>query len=179
MNSSTPPPPRASNWLVSPFVIGWSRYSLGIPQSKCLLGSCDWWDLLPFIKGTLTVPLHSPNGRQMPAISAVQGDCERVYTAPGPRHCCHPEWDTWAIQPANCSCSLYKQIVRSAILWSLSNSDFKQKHGAGFNQISVDVKIWNWGIPPLDSSWICFRMHLTKYFFELINSKMNILSWTF
>ena len=27
----------------------------------------------------LTVPLHSPNGRPLPAISAVQGDCERVY----------------------------------------------------------------------------------------------------
>ena len=27
----------------------------------------------------LTVPLHSPDGRQMPAVSAVQGDCERVY----------------------------------------------------------------------------------------------------
>ena len=28
----------------------------------------------------LTVSLHSPYGRQMPAIRAVQGDCERVYT---------------------------------------------------------------------------------------------------
>ena len=28
----------------------------------------------------LTVPLHNPNGRQMPAISAVQGDCESVYS---------------------------------------------------------------------------------------------------
>ena len=27
----------------------------------------------------LTVPLHSPNGRQMPAVRVVQGDCERVY----------------------------------------------------------------------------------------------------
>ena len=27
----------------------------------------------------LTVPLHSLNGRQMPAIRAVQGDCEWVY----------------------------------------------------------------------------------------------------
>ena len=27
---------------------------------------------------TLTVPLHSPNGRRLPAVRDVQGDCERV-----------------------------------------------------------------------------------------------------
>ena len=31
-----------------------------------------------FFLRPLTVPLNSPNGRQMPAIRAVQGDCERV-----------------------------------------------------------------------------------------------------
>ena len=31
----------------------------------------------------LTVPLHSPNGRQMPAVSAVQGDCGRVCQSTG------------------------------------------------------------------------------------------------
>ena len=29
----------------------------------------------------VAVPLHSPNGRQMPAVRAVQGDCGRVYMA--------------------------------------------------------------------------------------------------
>ena len=28
------------------------------------------------------VPSHCPNGRQLPALRAVQGDCERVYDAP-------------------------------------------------------------------------------------------------
>ena len=28
----------------------------------------------------LTVPLYSPNGRQLPAVRTVQGDCERVYS---------------------------------------------------------------------------------------------------
>ena len=32
-----------------------------------------------FSRATVTVPLHSPSGRQMPAVRAVQGDCERVY----------------------------------------------------------------------------------------------------
>ena len=34
-------------------------------------------NLHPFQR-QLTFPLHSPNGRQMPAATAVQGDCERV-----------------------------------------------------------------------------------------------------
>ena len=39
-----------------------------------------WPVEIPTVFQTLvTVSLHSPNGRQMPAVSAVQGDCERVY----------------------------------------------------------------------------------------------------
>ena len=59
-------------------------------SQRCRL--CDWrlgdtWDVLwahvtgwnfHRVQRSLTVPSHSPNGRQMPAVGAVQGDCERV-----------------------------------------------------------------------------------------------------
>ena len=35
--------------------------------------------ILTIFQRPLTVPLHSPDGRQLPAIRAVQGDCETVY----------------------------------------------------------------------------------------------------
>ena len=61
------------------FVIAWYKFRLGLPHLLCIMGSCDLWEFVPFYR-PLTAPLHSPNGRQMPAIRAVQGDCERVYT---------------------------------------------------------------------------------------------------
>ena len=48
----------------------------------CIMGSRDQWEFPPF-QTPVTVPLRSPNGRQMPAVRAVQGDCERVYTLAG------------------------------------------------------------------------------------------------
>ena len=33
----------------------------------------------PVFQTPLTVPLHSPNGREMPVVRSVQGDCETVY----------------------------------------------------------------------------------------------------
>ena len=61
------------------FVIGWSKYRLGLPSAPLHYGLM-WPVGTPTIFQTpVTVPLHSPNGRQMPAIRAVQWDCERVY----------------------------------------------------------------------------------------------------
>ena len=60
------------------FVIGWSKYRLGMPSAQLRYG-LTWPVGIPTIFQTpVTVPLHSPNGRQMPAIRAVQGGCERV-----------------------------------------------------------------------------------------------------
>ena len=58
----------------------------------CLVGlNVDWDFPVPLARGVhvtsedshhfqtpVIVPLHSPNSRQMPAVRAVQGDCERV-----------------------------------------------------------------------------------------------------
>ena len=63
---------------ISSFVIGWSRYT---HQLHWILGNYGLKQLViisNIFQTPLTVPLHSPNGRQMPAISAVQGDCEIV-----------------------------------------------------------------------------------------------------
>ena len=56
-----------------PFVIGWSKYQLRLPDCGLM------WPvgISTVFQRSLTVPLHSPNGRQMPAVRAVQGDCER------------------------------------------------------------------------------------------------------
>ena len=65
--------------LVSPFEIGWSKYSLGLPSAPLHYG-LKWPVGIPTVFQTLAiVPLHCPDGRQVPAVRAVQGDCERVY----------------------------------------------------------------------------------------------------
>ena len=51
-------------------------------HGDCLVPYCIMWPAvgIPTVFQTpVTVPLRSPNGRQMPAVRAVQGDCERVY----------------------------------------------------------------------------------------------------
>ena len=46
--------------------------------SPCIMGSCDQWKFSSFFQTPVTVALHSPDGRQMTAVRAVRGDCERV-----------------------------------------------------------------------------------------------------
>ena len=53
-------------------------YKLELPQSQWIVSSRDRWNIHSFSDAT-GGPLHSPNGKQMPAVRAVQGDCERVY----------------------------------------------------------------------------------------------------
>ena len=61
------------------FVIGWSRYRLGLPSTLLHYG-LTWPVGIPNILQTpVRVPLLSPNGRHLPAVRTVQGDCERVY----------------------------------------------------------------------------------------------------
>ena len=61
-----------------PFLIGWSKHWLGMPRVAMDCGVI-WPVWLPTgFQRQLTVSLHSPNGRQMPAVRAVQGDRERV-----------------------------------------------------------------------------------------------------
>ena len=66
-----------------PVVIGSSKCNirLGMPQSQSVLCSGDRWKFLPSFNATdrgLTVSLHSTNSTKMPAVRAVQGDCETV-----------------------------------------------------------------------------------------------------
>ena len=73
----------ASNWLASAFCDWLFNYRLGLPSATLHFGF-TWPMGIPTIFQTPmtvlgTVPLHSPNGRQVPAVRAVQGDCERVY----------------------------------------------------------------------------------------------------
>ena len=60
------------------FVIGWSKYRLVLHSAPLHYGLA-WPVGIPIVFQTpMTVPLHSPNGRQMSAVRAVQVDCERV-----------------------------------------------------------------------------------------------------
>ena len=58
------------------FVIGQSKYNVVIAS---VVISWNRWEFPPYFQRALTVPLRSPNGRQMPAVRAVQGGCERVW----------------------------------------------------------------------------------------------------
>ena len=53
-------------WLAG-LNIGWDCL---VPH--CIMGSRDQWEFPPFFSAPATVPLRSPNGKQMPAVSAVQ-----------------------------------------------------------------------------------------------------------
>ena len=60
------------------FVIGWFKYRLGLPNTPLHYGRM-WPVGIPIVFQTsVTVSLHRPDGRQMPVVRAVQGDCERV-----------------------------------------------------------------------------------------------------
>ena len=61
-----------------PAVISWSRYRLGLPRVAMHCGFMWLVGIATVFHRSLTVSLHNPNGRQMPVIRAVQGDCERV-----------------------------------------------------------------------------------------------------
>ena len=68
-----------STWLTSPIVIGWSKYGLGMPRVTVHYGTMWLVSISIVFQRPLAVPLHIPNNRQMPAIRAVQGDCENIY----------------------------------------------------------------------------------------------------
>ena len=73
--------PQDCQWVMRhgrycPFVIGWSKYSLGNASVTMYSGLTRLVGFSTVLQRPLTVPLNCPNGRQMPAIRAVQGDCE-------------------------------------------------------------------------------------------------------
>ena len=61
-----------------PFVIHWSKCKLRLPQSQCIVGSQDLWEFLTFFSGLWQSPCTALTAGNLPAVSAVQGDCERV-----------------------------------------------------------------------------------------------------
>ena len=61
------------------FVIGWSKYWLALPSAPVHYGLRGSVGIPNVFQTQVTVPLHSPNSRQLPAVRVVQGDCERVY----------------------------------------------------------------------------------------------------
>ena len=64
-----------------PFVIGWSKYRLGLPSAPLHYGLM-WPVGIPTLFQTpVTVPLHSPNGRQKPVVGAGKPN-QIAYLAP-------------------------------------------------------------------------------------------------
>ena len=83
-----------------PFVIGWSIDRLGLPSAPLHYG-LTWPVGIPTVFHTsVTVPLHCPNGRQLPAARAVQRDCERVYSRRELCSTCKAKWDALQGQQA-------------------------------------------------------------------------------
>ena len=58
-------------------VIGW--YRLGNFSHAMHYGCMGYVGISTIFQRPYTVPFHSPNGRHLPAIRAVQAGCERVY----------------------------------------------------------------------------------------------------
>ena len=63
---------------VACYVIGWCSYRLGKSWHAMHYGFMWMVGISTIFQRPLTVLLSSPNGRQMPAVRVVQGDCERV-----------------------------------------------------------------------------------------------------
>ena len=61
-----------------PFVVGWSWYTLGLPQLQWIVGSSDWWEFPPFFRDHWQSPCTALTAGKLPAVMAVQGDCETV-----------------------------------------------------------------------------------------------------
>ena len=61
-----------------PFIIGWSKYRLVLPYAAMHYRLMQLVGITTVFQGPLTVSLHSLNSRHLPAVKAVQGDCERV-----------------------------------------------------------------------------------------------------
>ena len=62
------------------FVIGQSKYRLGLPRVSLHCGLMWPMGISTVFQTPLTVPLHSPNGRQMPIDRAVQGNYSKEST---------------------------------------------------------------------------------------------------
>ena len=69
------------------FVIGWPRYNLWLPQLQWIVGSRDQWEFLPFFTGHWQSPCTALMADNLPAVSAVQRYCERVYQINTSRAC--------------------------------------------------------------------------------------------
>ena len=64
---------------VGGYEIVWSNCRLGKLLTCIALQNHVVVGIFIIFQRPLTVPLHSPYGRQMPAVKVVQGDCDRVY----------------------------------------------------------------------------------------------------
>ena len=62
------------------FVIGWAKYKLGLLSALLHYGLTWTVEIVLVFQTALIVPFHSPNGRRMPAVMAVQGGCFGTYT---------------------------------------------------------------------------------------------------
>ena len=78
------PPPGYRTWLLIgrhyPLATGLSKYTFGLPQSQWFVDSCDRWEFPPFFIGYWEFPCTALSANNLPAVRAVQGDCERVYS---------------------------------------------------------------------------------------------------
>ena len=79
------------------FVIDWSKYSSR--NTSVAKHSGITWPMgsSTVFQSPLTVSLHKPNGRQMPAVRVVQGDCEIIYIHSGKLHSSRPSGGGWRV----------------------------------------------------------------------------------
>ena len=68
-----------SNGWHHPFLTSWYQYRLELPSAQMYYGHTWLLGISTVSQTPVIVPFHSPNSRLMPAVRAVQGDCENVF----------------------------------------------------------------------------------------------------
>ena len=101
---------------------------VGIMTTLSSQRRCPWWHFYseyflnnkpylytkssPFLD-SFTVPLHCPNGRQMPAVGAVQRDCHWGLENRGNSHCSHEPIMQWGTRQSQSifRCTNHKRVM--------------------------------------------------------------------
>ena len=106
--------------LVTGCVIGWPKYRLG--NSLHVIHYRLTWPvgISTVFEMPLTVPLHSPNGRHLPAIKAVQGDCETVSDSFGQQ----TDIEVHVIHISHLIMTYTASVKESSIIWKVPTRDF-------------------------------------------------------
>ena len=119
---------RHGPWLAGPN-IDWGKYNLWwiLGKLQCIIGSHVRWKFLPFLKSHWQSPctalMAGILASKMPALRAVQGDCERVYAALWPWDC---EWQ-WLLLSLSATGRRWMGAVMDNVINDVDDNEGKKE----------------------------------------------------